>query len=157
MKRKHAECTTIRNATPEELREVILLQLSKLGLESGKIKPETKQILVRWLRSTWGNISLADFSDAFNMAINGTLEIDAKPYGNFSVQYVGRVLSAWFNYQKLAGKLRTNVDRERSPLRYEWNPDNVTDMSEQIRSWVNELKRKKTYYDDRPTTNGSQV
>jgi len=68
--------------------------------------PETKlpagieiEILIDYVKRRFGKITEQEFNDAFEMAFEGKLEIDAKLYDKlFCCEYVGRVLSAYREY-----------------------------------------------------------
>lgn len=132
----------IGNATDYQLREVIGLQTVKVGIDAKRIPEADKQIILKWVRSYYKQLSLFDFSNAFNMAINGQLEADANCYGKFTIHYIGNILRAYIAHRIASGQIVSSFDAQRRPLNYDVDRSQITPMGDAVNNWVNELKEK---------------
>lgn len=61
---------------------------------------EEKFVLLNFIRSNFGNQTPEEIKLAFELAVSGKLEIDAKCYENFSCEYFGRIMKAYIEYAR---------------------------------------------------------
>lgn len=143
MTNKEAKQTKIGVASESQLKEVIGLQLMKLGIDGGTIPDAVKQLIMGWLRRHWGWLTLFQFSNAFNMALNGKLQVDAQCYGKFTIEYIGRILGAWYDYAKGSEEVQKQYDSIRQYRHKDIDRSNVTPMGDIVQQWVAELNQSK--------------
>ena len=145
MTNKEAKATKIGVASESQIREVIGLQLMKLGIDGGSIPDQVKMLIIGWLRKHWGWVTLFQFSNAFNMAITGKLQVDAQCYGKFTIEYIGRIMGAWYDYAKGSEEVQKQYDAVRQYRHKEIDRNNVTPMGDLVSQWVAELNAKKLF------------
>ena len=61
---------------------------------------EEKFVLLNFIRSNFGNQTPEEIKLAFEWAVSGKLNIDAKCYENFSCEYFGRIMKAYIDYAR---------------------------------------------------------
>ena len=61
---------------------------------------EEKFVLLNFIRSNFGNQTPEEIKLAFELAVSGKFEIDAKCYENFSCEYFGRIMKAYIDYAR---------------------------------------------------------
>lgn len=81
--------------------------LHKLLLKWGKFiglkeAPDDEQMfmLVVFVKENFTNLSLAEITNAFNLAISGTLNINVEHYNSFSPIYVSKIFNAYLEHKK---------------------------------------------------------
>lgn len=94
----------IINTHPDDLKKVLRMVILKLGLREKNLPgPEEKNILILHIVSNFGGHRLDEINLAFDMAINGKLEIDdPNPYENFSCAYFSKIMNAYQSWSKQA-------------------------------------------------------
>jgi hypothetical protein len=144
MTNKEAKAIKIGEASNQQLKHVINLQLIKLGVSAAEMPDQVKNIVIQWLKKHWPGISLFQFNYAFNLAINHRLNVDPACYGKFTVEYCGRILSAYIRYEKAVGNIKKPYDAEREFQNNHFDKSKLTSMTEEVQKWIAELKAKKT-------------
>lgn len=79
---------------------IVLLKWGKfLGI---KEMPQAEEIkmMVFFIKQQFGELTLSELTNAFNLAIGRKLDIDPNHYQNFSALYVGGILNAYKEYKK---------------------------------------------------------
>jgi len=72
-----------------------------VGLRSNNMpSEEEKFVLLNFIRSNFGNQTPEEIKLAFEWAVSGKLNIDAKCYENFSCEYFGRIMKAYIDYAR---------------------------------------------------------
>ena len=61
---------------------------------------EEKFVLLNFIRSNFGNQTPEEIKLAFELAVSGKFNIDAKCYENFSCEYFGRIMKAYIDYAR---------------------------------------------------------
>jgi hypothetical protein len=61
---------------------------------------EEKFVLLNFIRSNFGNQTPEEIKLAFDWAVSGKLNVDAKCYENFSCEYFGRIMKAYIDYAR---------------------------------------------------------
>lgn len=65
-----------------------------MGFED-PVEADTLQVLMLWIKEQFGNLSMGEMIEAFQMASAFTLPGAPKHYKNFDMQYIGGVLNAY--------------------------------------------------------------
>ena len=68
--------------------------------------PQAEEIkmMVFFIKQQFGELTLSELTNAFNLAIGRKLDIDPNHYQNFSALYVGGILNAYKEYSEGAYK-----------------------------------------------------
>lgn len=92
---------TLRLRNEEDLKQVLRYAMLLSGLRSNNMPTdEEKFVLINFIRSNFGNQTPEEIRLAFDLAMAGKLNIDAKCYENFSCEYFGRILKAYIDYAR---------------------------------------------------------
>jgi hypothetical protein len=116
--------------------------------------PQAQEIdvLLAFVKKNYGGHSSLEIKIAFDLAINGTLEVeDVKCYENFSCEYLGRIMSAYRKYAAVEykhSKVAATID-EAAPEQIE-NAGSV-DWSDHWRSIVESAKNGEIKHKTIPT------
>ncbi len=104
----------------EVLKAVLRKQMLRVGIRAANLPDEEeKQLLIEYVKESWGNLSEAQINEAFTLALDGKLEIDPNPYENFSCMYFGRIMAAYKAYLIANDLVKKNTDRERQAGQYQ--------------------------------------
>lgn len=108
---------TLRMLNDNDLKQVLRYAMVLVGLRSNNMPTdEEKFVLLNFIRSNFGNMTLEEIKLAFDFAVSGKLGIDAKCYENFSCEYVGRILSTFLNFSKQETMISSQKVIETDPL-----------------------------------------
>lgn len=55
--------------------------------------------IIDFIKKNYGTITISEIILAINLSLKGSLEVDNKPYGVFSVLYISNILNAYLNYK----------------------------------------------------------
>lgn len=144
MTNREAKAIKIGEASDSELKHVINLQLIKLGVNGSEMPEQFKALVIKWLKIHWKWVTLFQFNSAFNLAINQQLDVDSSCYGKFTIEYCGKILSAWLKHAKNSGQIQKEFDAIRTFKEIEFDRENQVSMKDEVEKWVAELKAKKT-------------
>lgn len=90
-------------------------------------------VLVEFLVSEYGYLTLSEIKLAFKLAAAGKLDCDITHYQNLSAPYMAQVLNA---YKRIAGEIRQDNEKAiRIPQQIEYKPENE---AETLEFWKNE-------------------
>ena len=109
----------IRDLSEDGFRQIhiVLLKWGKfLGI---KEMPQAEEIkmMVFFIKQQFGELTLSELTNAFNLAIGRKLDIDPNHYQNFSALYVGGILNAYKEYKK--AHIKVYRDKEDKALEEE--------------------------------------
>jgi hypothetical protein len=91
----------VRARSQEDLKEVLRYCMVLVGLRGSNMPTdEEKFVLLNFIRDNFGNQTPEEIRLAFEYAIAGKFEIDAKCYENFSCEYFGRIVKAYIDYSR---------------------------------------------------------
>ena len=94
----------LADATEDELKDALRYVFMVCGLRGENLPAgDDKDFLHLYIRKFYGNHTGAEVRLAFDMAIQGKLDVDAKTYENFSVEYFARIMNA---FRKAAAKAK---------------------------------------------------
>jgi hypothetical protein len=86
----------VKDCTLESLKEILRLIMMKVGVRGNNLPTdEEKAVLLSHIVSEYGNHTHQEILLAFDMAITGKLDIDAKCYENFTCLYFSQILNAY--------------------------------------------------------------
>jgi hypothetical protein len=108
---------TLRVLNDDDIKNVLRYAMVLVGLRSNNMPSlEEKYVLLNFIKSNFGNVTLEEMKMAFDFAVAGKLGIDAKCYENFSCEYVGRILSTFLNFSKQETLVLSQKVTESDPL-----------------------------------------
>jgi hypothetical protein len=91
----------IRRRSEEDIKEVLRYVMVLVGLRGVNMPTdEEKYVLLNFIRLNFGNQTPEEIRLAFEYAIAGKFEIDAKCYENFSCEYFGRIMNAYIEFMR---------------------------------------------------------
>lgn len=105
----------------------------KVGVRASNI-PEgvEKEVLIKFLMDNFKEFTPEMINKAFDMALSGKLDLkDSSCYGDFSCEYLGRILSAYRNFLIKTGGLKSSFDLERSYIPQKDNISEYVKMSDE--------------------------
>lgn len=86
----------VKDTPLEALKETLRLVILKLGLRAQNIpQAEEKAVLIAHIQQYYGGHTPAEILLAFDMAINGQLEVEVNSYENFSCAYFSSIMIAY--------------------------------------------------------------
>ena len=92
---------TLRVRNEEDIKEVLRYSMLLVGLRGNNLPTEEEKfVLTNFVRSNFGNQTPEEIKIAFEMAVAGKLQVDAKCYENFSCEYFGRIMNAYLDYAR---------------------------------------------------------
>ena len=92
---------SLRVRHEEDLKQVLRYAMVLVGLRGNNMPTEEEKfVLLKFIRSNFGNQAPDELKLAFELAVSGKLGIDAKCYENFSCEYFGRIMKAYIDYAR---------------------------------------------------------
>lgn len=92
---------SLRVRNEVDIKEVLRYSMLLVGLRGNNLPTEEEKfVLTNFVRSNFGNQTPEEIKIAFEMAVAGKLNIDAKCYENFSCEYFGRIMNAYLDYAR---------------------------------------------------------
>ena len=106
---------SLRVRNEEDIKEVLRYSMLLVGLRGNNLPTEEEKfVLTNFVKSNFGNQTPEEIKIAFEMAVAGKLQIDAKCYENFSCEYFGRIMNAYLDYARQEIK---NLPKAIEPLK----------------------------------------
>ena len=107
----------IRRRSEEDIKEVLRYVMVLVGLRGVNMPTdEEKYVLLNFIRLNFGNQTPEEIRLAFEYAIAGKFEIDAKCYENFSCEYFGRIMKAYIDFSRNEVKVKPKEIEETKPM-----------------------------------------
>ena len=107
----------IRRRSEEDLKEVLRYVMVLVGLRGNNMPTdEEKYVILNFIRLNFGNQTPEEIRLAFEYAISGKFEIDAKCYENFSCEYFGRIMKAYIDFSRNEVKVKPKEIEEAKPV-----------------------------------------
>lgn len=92
---------SLRLRHEEDIKQVLRYAMVLVGLRGNNMpSEEEKFVLLNFIRSNFGNQTPEEIKLAFEWAVSGKLNIDAKCYENFSCEYFSRIMKAYIDYAR---------------------------------------------------------
>jgi hypothetical protein len=107
----------INQSTNEEIKQSLRYAMILVGIRAASIsamEEEEKIILVNFLKTQFGWHTVEEIKLAFTKACSGELDVDARPFENFTCEYIGRIMKAykeWVTEKSLRLKSKQNQER----------------------------------------------
>jgi hypothetical protein len=107
----------VKESSDEEIKQVLRFAMILVGIKAATISAmaeEEKQILIQFFKTQFGWFSLDEIKIAFTKACACELDVDARPFENFTCEYIGRIMKAykeWATEEKI--KLRSKESLEK--------------------------------------------
>jgi hypothetical protein len=107
----------VRARSQEDLKEVLRYCMVLVGLRGSNMPTdEEKFVLLNFIRDNFGNQTPEEIRLAFEYAIAGKFEIDAKCYENFSCEYFGRIVKAYIDFARNEVKVKPKELEKAKPV-----------------------------------------
>lgn len=108
---------SLRLRHEEDLKQVLRYAMILVGLRSNNMPTdEEKFVLLNFIKSNFGNLTPEEIKLAFEYAVAGKYNIDVKCYENFSCEYFGRIIKAYFEFSVEETRILKNKVVESEPL-----------------------------------------
>lgn len=92
---------TLRVRDEEDIKKVLRYSMLLVGLRGNNLPTEEEKfVLTNFVRSNFGNQTPEEIKIAFEMAVAGKLQVDAKCYENFSCEYFGRIMNGYLEFAR---------------------------------------------------------
>lgn len=127
------------NASPENVVDVLLSIMNKLGLREANIPGKDEMgILIHHLLTNYGSHTCEEITLAFDMAIAGKLELlpgeSVNCYENFSCLYFSSIMNA---YRRWAAQ----VHEQLKPLTFPEPPESESMTDDAMEHWISETRK----------------
>jgi hypothetical protein len=97
---------TLRQSDEEEIKQALRYAMLFVGLRGNNLpSEEEKYVLLKFIKSNFGNQTPQEIVLAFEYAVAGKLNVDAKSYENFSCEYFSRIMNAYIEFARSETKL----------------------------------------------------
>ena len=107
----------IRVRSQEDLKDVLRYCMVLVGLRGNNMPTdEEKFVLLNFIRTNFGNQTPEEIRIAFEYALAGKFEIDAKCYENFSCEYFARIVKAYIDFARNEVKVKPKEVEESNPI-----------------------------------------
>lgn len=123
-----------------------------LGL-SKEMSEEELKINLQFIKNSYGNITLKELNLAIDLSLEGKLETDVEPYGNFSPLYISRILNAFLQFHNQ--KVNELIQREKRIQEYQRQQvkeltyeEKVEECIKFIKGFSRLVKESNRYYGD---------
>ncbi len=125
----------IKSGIPDEALEGSLRYcMSLVGIRGANLPvPLEKQVIIEFIKKSFGSLSPLEIKLAFDLAINERLDLsadDIKHYENFSCAYISRILKAYCRWVNQNEKFQSNVKRPETDQKQieptgevDWSPE----------------------------------
>lgn len=122
----------------ENLKDCLRVQMIKVGIRSADVPQQLeKDVLFAFMGKHFSKLTLQQIDEAFDLALLGKTGADPKCYGLFSCEYIGRILTAYVNYQRSLAVPEFDKQRQFQESKFEPKP-----LSDETLRIVEEGKRK---------------
>lgn len=122
----------IRNATQEQIKEVLRLVMIKIGLRAQNWPTdEEKLVLIEHIITGFGGHTTREIKLAFDMAIAGKLEVEVNSFENFSCLYFSNVMNAYRLWAKEEFK-ELPIQKELPPIEEPMDDTEFIEMNYRI-------------------------
>lgn len=108
---------TLRTCEDNDLKQVLRYSMLLVGLRANNMPTEEEKfVLINFIKSNFGNVTIAQIKMAFDMAVSGKLQVDAKCYENFSCEFFGRIMASFLMYSAEETRIISQKVIESDPL-----------------------------------------
>lgn len=90
-----------KDTSDDEIKEALKYAMLLTGIRANNLPvEEEKMLLINFLKRNFGSHTCNEIRLAFDMAISGKLNIDARCFENFSCEYIARIMEAYRAWAK---------------------------------------------------------
>jgi hypothetical protein len=108
---------TLRVSDENELKQVLRYSMLLVGLRANNMpNDEEKFVLINFIKTNFANVTIAQIKLAFDMAVAGKLQVDAKCYENFSCEFFGRIMASYLIFSAEETRIIAQRKVEDEPL-----------------------------------------
>jgi hypothetical protein len=108
---------TLRLSDENELKQVLRYSMLLVGLRANNMpNDEEKFVLINFIKTNFANVTIAQIKLAFDMAVAGKLQVDAKCYENFSCEFFGRIMASYLIFSAEETRIIAQRKVEDEPL-----------------------------------------
>lgn len=108
---------TLRVSNDNDLKQVLRYSMLLVGLRANNMPTdEEKFVLINFIKSNFANVTIAQIKMAFDMAVAGKLQVDAKCYENFSCEFFGRIMASFLQFSAEETRIIAQKVDESEPL-----------------------------------------
>lgn len=91
----------VKDSETEELKKTLRLIMLKVGIRAANLpEGEEKQVLIDHIKENYGNHTIDEIKLAFDMGIQGTLDVKMDTFENFSCLYFSSVMNAYRSWAR---------------------------------------------------------
>ncbi|CAB4137536.1 hypothetical protein UFOVP324_44 [uncultured Caudovirales phage] len=108
---------TLRLTNEEDLKQVLRYAMLLVGLRANNMPTEEEKfVLINFIKTNFANVTIAQIKLAFDMAVAGKLQVDAKCYENFSCEFFGRIMASYLIFSAEETRIISQRKVEDEPL-----------------------------------------
>lgn len=108
---------TLRLSDDNDLKQVLRYSMLLVGLRANNMPTEEEKfVLINFIKTNFANVTIAQIKMAFDFAVAGKLEVDAKCYENFSCEFFGRIMARFLEYSAEETRIISQRVVEDEPL-----------------------------------------
>ena len=108
---------TLRVSDENDLKQVLRYSMLLVGLRANNMPTEEEKfVLINFIKTNFANVTIAQIKLAFDMAVAGKLQVDAKCYENFSCEFFGRIMSSYLQFSAEETRIISQRVVEDEPL-----------------------------------------
>jgi len=108
---------TLRYSNEDEIKQALRYAMLFVGLRGNNLpSEEEKYVLLKFIKSNFGNHTPQEIVLAFEYAVAGKINVDAKCYENFSCEYFSRIMNAYINFAREETKTIVKEIEEPKPI-----------------------------------------
>lgn len=90
---------TLRVSDENDLKQVLRYSMLLVGLRANNMPTEEEKfVLINFIKTNFANVTIAQIKLAFDMAVAGKLQVDAKCFENFSCEFFGRIMATYLQF-----------------------------------------------------------
>ena len=108
---------TLRLSDENDLKQVLRYSMLLVGLRANNMPTEEEKfVLINFIKTNFANVTIAQIKLAFDMAVAGKLQVDAKCYENFSCEFFGRIMAKYLQFSAEETRIIAQRVVEDNPL-----------------------------------------
>ena len=135
---------TLRVSDENDLKQVLRYSMLLVGLRANNMPTEEEKfVLINFIKTNFGNITIAQIKLAFDMAVAGKLQVDAKCYENFSCEFFGRIMAKYLEFSAEETRIISQRVIEDEPLPKPSDEILKAQAIDIINDFANQLKASK--------------
>jgi hypothetical protein len=135
---------TLRLSDENDLKQVLRYSMLLVGLRANNMPTEEEKfVLINFIKTNFANVTIAQIKLAFDMAVAGKLQVDAKCYENFSCEFFGRIMSSYLQFSAEETRIISQRKFEDEPLPKPSDEELKAQAIDIINDFADKLKESK--------------